>query len=208
MKKIVDTNAIKVYSSEIIHQWGEKTFFDQLNSLPDFIQKRITAYDGWLDRQLRVEAKLQLQQLLKDFNCSNIISLEQLKFTDNNRPYFETEFDFSTSHTGNMVFCAGSVKKQIGLDAEIIKEINLEDYSEYFTPNELARIENNFNALLKFYQLWTRKEALVKASGLGVMIPFRNLDVSGESIKINNQKYIFIDSSSPEGYAVSIVYKE
>src|SRR5688572_29337842 len=78
---------------------------------------------------------------------------------------------FSLSHTRDLVACAvGTVS--VGIDVEAIEPgVKLMPIArEYFTPLEVEGLERCIGAERgsRFYELWTLKEALFKATGLSL----------------------------------------
>lgn len=76
---------------------------------------------------------------------------------------------FNVSHTKNLVAIALS-PFPVGIDVEFIDQnfnfsIIMEDC---FSEEEQMLINNNLHSSTNFYTLWTRKEALLKASGEGL----------------------------------------
>ena len=99
--------------------------------------------------------------------------------------------DFNVSHTNDFFVCAISDLGNIGIDAEEIVAINLEIAREFCCNNELddLSVGSNQSKLIKFYKIWTLKEAYLKAIGTGLNFSPKNVcfDVNDLSnIKINN----------------------
>ncbi len=79
---------------------------------------------------------------------------------------------FNMSHTGNVVMLAISLKHEVGIDIEKVREFDKLDNVAY---NFLSSCEADYyNTLSKekkkqfFFLSWVRKEALIKAQGKGV----------------------------------------
>jgi 4'-phosphopantetheinyl transferase len=79
-------------------------------------------------------------------------------------------FDFNLSHTGDWIALATSRNGRIGLDIEIIDPAfpALEIATEFFLPQEHAWVASG--PIDRFFQLWTAKEALMKATGRGMSL--------------------------------------
>lgn len=80
--------------------------------------------------------------------------------------------DFNLSHTGEWIalaICPGNGR--IGLDIETIDPTfpALEIAREFFLPEECLWLSQG--PIKRFFQLWTVKEALMKATGLGMSLP-------------------------------------
>ena len=99
------------------------------------------------------------------------------------KPFLENhKLEFNLSHSGNFALMAVSQVHKVGVDVERIRS-NLEHDSiarRFFSANEIAELM----ALppdqkeLAFFNCWTRKEAYIKAQGLGLTLPLNSFDVS------------------------------
>ena len=208
IKKIIDTDVLKLYSTAIHTKWNEKDYKKYLDLLPVFIQDKIIKYKGWKERQLKISGKLLLQQLLIDLNCAHLSMLSNLSFTMYNRPYFASMVDFSISHSANKVLCVASTKFNVGLDIEFIKEIKPTDYYPYFNVRDIELLENAKYPVPLFYQLWTRKEALAKVRGIGVMEPLETISMIDKYLIVDNKKYEIRDLQVGHCYKGALVLNE
>jgi len=85
---------------------------------------------------------------------------------------------FNISHSGNKVLIAVS-NDPVGIDIEQIKNIELGVLAEtVFSSREFHLFNTADNSINMFYQLWTRKEALLKSVGVGLLDDLRTLDIS------------------------------
>jgi 4'-phosphopantetheinyl transferase len=94
----------------------------------------------------------------------------------------ETEIHFNLSHSSKFALIAVSRNRNIGVDVEKIRvDIELENLaSRYFSPHEsseLLALPPEQRAI-GFFNCWTRKEAYIKAQGLGLSLPLDSFDVS------------------------------
>lgn len=78
--------------------------------------------------------------------------------------------DFNLSHTGGWIGLGICQKGKIGLDLETVDPAfpSREIAAEFFLPEECAWIADG--PVERFFQLWTAKEALMKATGLGMSL--------------------------------------
>ena len=78
---------------------------------------------------------------------------------------------FSLSHTRGMVACAVTSDADVGIDVEgIDRVVHASDIAtRFFAPSETAALAKLAPEIRtrRFFDLWTLKEALVKATGLG-----------------------------------------
>lgn len=97
-------------------------------------------------------------------------------------PLSESKFHFNISHSHEVVLCAFTRNRQIGVDVEYMRsEIDYEQLAKHsFSFKEQAAFSALPNAQrhLAFYQCWTRKEAYIKARGRGLSLPLDLFDVS------------------------------
>lgn len=86
---------------------------------------------------------------------------------------------FSLSHTRGMVACAVTRDADVGIDVERIdRDVNAGGIAmRFFAPAEtaaLGRLAPELRAR-RFFDLWTLKEAFVKALGLGLSFPLNRV---------------------------------
>ena len=173
--------------TEIKHQWSEPELADKLALLPEKLQQQAMRKRRWEDRQLCISGKLLLLKLIEAFKSK--LTLSDLRYNTFDRPFFGSGFDFNIAHSGNMAICCGSDLGLIGIDIERIKEIELDDYTDYFTVIEWNKINQYTNQFDGFYDFWTRKEAVLKAIGSGFHTPLSSIDVSDESMSYDDITY-------------------
>jgi 4'-phosphopantetheinyl transferase len=99
---------------------------------------------------------------------------QQLEFVlgDNKKPYLFSEdgypLHYNLSHSGDWIVLAIATS-QVGTDVEFIDEAFKfqETLQDNFSKDEAAYI-NQENSTERFFTLWTRKEAILKATGQGL----------------------------------------
>lgn len=93
---------------------------------------------------------------------------------------------FNLSHSGDLALVAVTVGAAVGVDAERVDRIDDADAlaAQVMTAEELdvhARLPTAERAAW-FFDIWTRKEALAKAIGIGLGLPFNAIDAgSGQA---------------------------
>lgn len=93
-------------------------------------------------------------------------------YTENGKPYFEGDsIYFSLSHTRGIAVCAIS-DAPVGVDIEEIRPKKIESIkriaARMFAEREQKHLEACNYGLSDFYEIWVRKEAMVKRSGIGI----------------------------------------
>src|ERR1700761_7153065 len=137
---------IDCYYKEVANKWDDMELQFQLSQLPPNMVQEALLYNDPRQRRLFIEGRLLLAKMLTGRGTMNGISLNDMKYTEAKRPYFEGLFDFNISHSENIVVCATIEKGKIGVDIEAVKAVELPDYRPYFTMQEWSEItdENSF----------------------------------------------------------------
>jgi 4'-phosphopantetheinyl transferase len=90
--------------------------------------------------------------------------------------------NFNISHSHDLALVAISRGRQLGVDVEYIqKDFACEEIAQrVFSPHEVATLLNLPDDLKHeaFFNCWTRKEAYIKARGLGLSYPLAQFEVS------------------------------
>lgn len=110
---------------------------------------------------------------------------------------------FNLSHSHGVALYAVTKTREVGIDIEALRaKADWEDIARrFFSHREyldiLAQPEGmRFNA---FFQCWTRKEAYIKARGLGMTIPLNSFDVSFTANSLNGLRSTDSDRWSLRG---------
>lgn len=103
----------------------------------------------------------------------------EFAFSDKGKPYLpKSDCCFNLSHTDQAVAIIIGWQQQVGIDIEANdRRVDRELLSKrVFTEQEQAFIQQNTDPQRAFLRLWTRKEALVKAMGVGIAADLLSLD--------------------------------
>src|SRR5699024_9745131 len=109
------------------------------------------------------------EMIIKKYGVNpNCVSDVTFEFNKYGKPYLRG-IEFNISHYSNWVVCAISTNK-IGIDIEKVIDLDINIVDQYFHPIELNWMKKGTDKerLLKFYQLWTKKESFIKAIGKGM----------------------------------------
>ncbi len=92
------------------------------------------------------------------------------------------DFGFNLSHSGDLALYAFAPGAPIGVDVEIIRPVDEMDAiaKRFFSPLEYDMLQRvpPVDQIEAFFCCWTRKEAYIKAEGLGFWIPLDSFAVS------------------------------
>lgn len=203
-------------SSNEIHLWHVND--QEIND-----EKLLAYYHSILSDEERYQcsrlhfSKHRHQYLVAKALVRNVLSLyvkdiqpEEWVFGKNQygRPYIKnisygSVLNFNLSHTAEMVILAISLESNIGVDVEDVRRNvdilklaeNFFSLSEFNQLNDLPKAKQGD----RFFDLWTLKEAYIKACGMGLSIPLNQfcysfpescrVDVSFDECRHDDPKY-------------------
>jgi 4'-phosphopantetheinyl transferase len=97
-------------------------------------------------------------------------------------PAQKTSLHFNLSHSHDLALIACTYAGQVGIDVEYMRpDIEYEQLAQhFFSPSEQQMLQAHPDAAKQqaFYTCWTRKEAYIKARGMGLSLPLDLFDVS------------------------------
>ncbi|WP_143009145.1 4'-phosphopantetheinyl transferase family protein [Pedobacter terrae] len=152
-----------------------------LNRFPIFWQESILKKRDWISALSSMAGLLLLEKALSNMGLLRLIN--SIKISAYGKPYLDNGPAFNISHSGKYVACAVAEISSIGLDVEEIRDIEISEYREVFSPSEWRLIKDSKDWKSQFYRYWTTKEAVVKANGKG-------LHISLEEIRVENNKVV------------------
>lgn len=84
---------------------------------------------------------------------------------ENGKPYFKKhpDFHFNISHSEDIIAVAMS-SAPVGVDIEKLRDVNPKIAERHFTEKEKSYVKTNAD----FFYVWTRKEAYLKKTGVGL----------------------------------------
>jgi len=190
--------------AEISGPIDREKLLEGLSQLPERLRERILSYKDGHERQLRLQGQMLIMNILKEFGLECKYSLEDLKYTAYNRPYIDSAVDFNISHSGNLVVCAGIMNGKVGVDIEQLRDIDIEQLKDEFCEAEWVRILNHASPGSESYRLWTRKEAVLKATGKGMLGQASTIDTTAGVVMYEGETYYLHEVFVKEGYIVSV----
>ncbi|MGU3374549.1 4'-phosphopantetheinyl transferase family protein [Chryseobacterium sp. M5A1_1a] len=160
-------------------------------------ERDILKYKRWQDAQLSLLGRVLLQHGLNTYYSIYDTQIEHLP---NKKPYLKGHnLHFNISHSKDLVVCI-IADFPVGIDVEFINDkINYLDFQFQMTPGEFQEIHHSEDKIKSFFVYWTRKEAVMKAHGGGMMIPLDSFEIVNNECIIDNEKFstmeIFIDDN-------------
>ncbi|MBE6574636.1 MAG: 4'-phosphopantetheinyl transferase superfamily protein [Ruminococcaceae bacterium] len=88
-----------------------------------------------------------------------------LEYNNKSKPFIkgDADFHFNISHSGEWV-CLGVSKNEIGVDIEKHNETRTRLAKRFFSAKEQTKCKT----VKDFFDIWTKKEAFIKAVGIGL----------------------------------------
>lgn len=156
---------------------------DWIEELPIIKQNRIKKLHQQKDQVLSL-AGLQLLKIAISEYLDSPFSLDQLQFPEYGKPYFNGNIDFNISHSGNFVCCIASDNSKVGVDIEKPRDVSSATLNK-FLPEVLTT--NNEEKKRQFFELWTKNEAIIKASNAGSIHNMKEIRLEDKGGYYQNQ---------------------
>jgi 4'-phosphopantetheinyl transferase len=151
------------------------------------------------DRNRYVACRGMLRELL------GVDARRSFSYNAYGKPRLEnSEVRFNVSHSRGMAMIAVSRGREVGCDIEWMDPTFGDDAiaERFFSREEAAMLRglSEEDRRAEFFRCWTRKEAFIKACGMGMSMELQRAggDQPGWSIR---------DIDAPEGYAAAIVFQ-
>ena len=180
----------------------EELLITKINSFPEPIKCAIQEYKSIQDQLASGIGKLLLNEYLVEIKYNNP-SLHNLTFNEYGKPIISGIY-FSISHTENITLLAASISNECGIDIEKIKVVEIILYKDYFTAEEWTAINCSAELYKTFYQLWTRKEAIIKLIGTGISEALKDIDVLNDIVYYNNNTFYLYSIEIAPDYCCSL----
>lgn len=130
-----------------------------------------------------------------------------------------TDIRFNVSHSHDYAVVAVAREIEVGVDLELRRgDAEIEGLAErFFSGYERERLRETPASVRAevFYQIWTGKEALIKATGIGLSLSLSSFDVgmeSGSGLRLvamrpnaeESRRWYLQSLSAPGGYAAAL----
>ncbi len=169
-----------------------------LSAFSQEIKQNILRYRRWQDAQLSLLGKVLLQYGLKTYY--NIPDAE-IEILPNKKPYLKGHnLHFNISHSKDLVVCA-IADYPLGIDVEFSdSKVSYLDFTFQMTADEFQEVHDSEDKIKSFFTYWTRKEAVIKAHGAGMMLPLESFEVLNNECVIEGEKFFTKEIFIHEGY--------
>lgn len=188
-------------------QWEKiQTYLNILNQAD---QKNITQYKFNKDKCRSLVGKMLLLHIIKKHEDYYPRILPAINYTRHKKPFIMSmQGHFNISHAEDWVVCVYTRHGEIGIDIEKKHIIDLSNYKAIMTSNEYLRATHNHDFDFDFFQLWTLKEAIMKAEGLGFYLSPTSFEIpapftNNTSIHLSREWFLY-NQTFEQHYALSV----
>lgn len=177
--------SVDIFIGEVIGEDGIISNLRQLLSLSEI--KKADSFRFKTDSNCYVYAHGMLRKIVSE-NIQSPPELLKISSDEYGKPYLENNriIKFSLSHTKGFVAIAITRYREVGVDIEkkvpmdnlnniANKIMSNQEFLEFKTLDLINRIEF-------FFRCWVRKEAVVKAWGMGINDELNDIDVVGNGV--------------------------
>lgn len=176
--------------------------------LPRMIQYQIEQFKFEQDKCRALMGKVLLLYILRAHEGYQAEVLPDFSYNRYQKPEIAgLNGGFNISHAGEWVVCGYNTQGSIGVDVEKIVPFNISDYREVLTANEYQYAINDTE--FNFYQLWTLKEAIIKADGRGFFLSPKTFEIpypfkSHVPIMVDGSNWFLYSTLIDSNYYLSI----
>lgn len=187
---------MNIYIINIRKRLDDILFTDLLKLIDVNYQQKILRYRFWEDRQRSLYGHLLSRYaIIKKWNLKN----NEINIGQNNygKPYILNyeNMHYNVSHSGEWVACVVNTSV-VGIDLQEIQENKWNIAEHFFSQEEnkyLCSLEQE-QRLYAFYDIWSLKEAYIKAIGKGL---YQSLD-EFSIIKEDDRFWLYINGKKSE----------
>lgn len=203
---------IEVYAVNLNKALTEEEFHRLLCYVSAEKCKKINRFHRYEDAQRSLISDVLTRRIISNrlgLNNNEII----FEYNEYGKPALSKNMNlhFNTSHAGQWVVCAVH-RLPVGIDVERIQPIEFDIAKRFFCQEEYQELmqREDTQRLSGFYELWTLKEAYIKAVGKGLSIPlnsfffqFRSEEIIFHS-KQETKKYNFKQYNIDPAYKMAV----
>lgn len=157
-------------------------------------QSQITSTLGLLLLQYAMQQHQQDQFLLQD-----------IVYSDKQKPHCPNCCDFNISHSGLIAGCAVNDEHLVGIDVERHRDVDLAGFARFFASNDFQAAKDDMHL---FFELWTKKEAVVKAEGRSGVWDMSKVVLDRFTANYKQQQWHLYKLNLPERYSGYIAYNK
>ena len=183
-----------------------------LGLFPESEVRRIGRFIREADRRLRYAAVSLLTDLVG--GLPGIVSGVFIDRNRSGRPQIlgVEHADISVSHSGEIVVCALSTRGRIGIDIELIRPVDIDDFIrvfpaslwEWFHTDDASGAVKPMSVVERFFHAWTRLESVIKAHGEGLSSPLGDFVFDDRRALLGSETWRLHTIPVSDGYVCSM----
>jgi 4'-phosphopantetheinyl transferase len=160
-------------------EWFEY-YYSKLNA---HYKNKIKSLLRWQDRQVSLLAIFILIEKVCNGDWSY---LNHIQYNNFGKPFIKGIPFFNISHTQDLAVVLTSESAEIGIDVELIQNIDIFEFRNVFNEEEYKYVESDTSL---FFDYWTKKEAVLKAKGVGMTIDLAKVNVTRDSCIVEGVEF-------------------
>ena len=189
-------------------QPDEERLVQMLAALPAGKKAAVEQLVQQADRAASLLGLLLLEKIARDEDIAGF-RLADLCYPQAGKPYWcnspAADFDFNISHSSGLVLAAASTSLKLGVDAEKIRPLRSLRFDRIMTAAELKSIEKTPE---RFFELWSQKEAVVKAADTKGISRMSDVELAGDRAVLDGTGWYLAELASrmqcAQDYAVHL----
>jgi len=167
-----------IESADQVVKDSDGAYLRGLALLPEAMTGEVTRYHRSVDKVAALCARLLIMIIGEEGGVKN--PMENLHRSERGKPGFAHGPHFNLSHcAGHVVAVVGD--SPLGVDIEASRPIEVEDFRRALRSEEYERLKVASHPGHAFLELWTRKEAVLKALGCGLGLEPDKVVFSGDT---------------------------
>lgn len=188
------------------NEWlNHEALSERMSDWPENIRKDILSFKRSQDATLSFFGKCLVSHGFRMLDIT--FDWNDIAFNEKGRPLLSDHpFDFNISHSGEMIAVVIGTGK-VGVDIEQHRNVDIALFNRQFSENEWQSIHQSKQPYKRFFELWTIKEAAIKADGRGVSILSNTQTTNENQVLIENHQWYYVCPDAGENYSLCIVHE-
>ncbi len=188
------------------------------NELTDIAAARVKQWLSLLSRQKQASIQrllhypnritsllgLRLLSLCAQDEGIRSFKLNDVQYPDKGKPFWKSDndcFDFNISHSGNFILIITSKTLKVGVDVEAIRKLKYLNFKMVLSADELLEIKQT---PLCFFDLWSKKEAVVKAADTIGLARMRDVSLNEDIAILDEAQWFLKNIKLDNQYAINM----
>jgi len=150
------------------------------------------------DRKRVLISRIVLDLLIKKIGKKNL-TVRLMSYSSHGKPLLPG-LEVSISHSAQYVAVAISKTEKIGIDIQKHENIDFKEYESFLTKDQVRRMDE-LNVVDKkefFYDIWSKKEAIMKADGRGMELHPGHIILKDDHAYVKNSNTKWYNLPCPE----------